>query len=210
MRPGSGLIQRFKQEKQPTLEALTQFHPGRLFAVGILPLARSLGYTDLVLEGFDVNNPANSLERSKDKAGDLLRLTSAMMLDMNIHGAYPRSRFVTPTDIGNELFSTIKAVKEASPEAKILAYNGAVHNMTDPFKKGTHVHESFLSSSDASEWSYAPRAKELWGDRYGVIDLLGGNSTLPDSHFKYMQEYAQNGVVTRYLHGVNQNTYVFK
>ena len=210
LRPGSQLLARFRQEKQPTLEVLTQFHPGRLFAVGILPLARALGYKDLILEGLNEHNPTDMIERSKDKAGDLLRLTSAMMLGMNIHGANPSGRYPTPTDIGDELFSTIKAVEKKDPEAKIIVYNGAVHNMTESFKAGTRVHEGLFSASDASEWTYAPRAKEMWGDRYGAIDLLGGNSILPVSHFKHMQVEAAKGAVTRFSHGVGQKTYVFK
>lgn len=209
LRPESRLLENLANHKKLTIEDLKQMHVGRLFALMVLPMACLVGYTDLVLEGFDDINPGRFIQRSKDKTGDLLRMTSAMMWGMTLHGAYPDGMFTTPTDIGNALFTKIKEVKDAKPDAKIIAYNGAVHNMTEPFKTGTKVSEGLLSS-DASEWTYAPRARDLWGERYAAIDLLNGDRSLPMSHFKFMQEQSEKSAITRFSHGVNQKTYVLQ
>lgn len=210
LKPESRLSENLANRQQPTFDELRHLHVGRLFALGILPLARAAGYTDLVLEGFDDINPARTIQRSKDKTGDLLRIVSAMKLGMRIHGAWPDKMFPMPADIGDALFDKIKAAKEANPDAKIIVYNGAVHNMTEPFRAGTKVSLGFFGETDASEWTYAPRARALWGDRYGAIDILNGNRPLPDSHYKFMQVKAEPGVITRFSHGFDQQTFVLK
>lgn len=210
LRPTSELRKRLTQMQRPSFDELRKMHVGRLFAFGVLPIAKALDYTNIVLEGFDENDPLRTIQRSKDKTGDLLRITSAMMLDMNIYGALSDGIFSTPTDIGNSLFETIREVKDTDPDAKIVVYNGALHSMTEPFKSGTTVKEGLLQISDASQWTYAPRAKELWGDQYGAIDLLNGDRLLPPSHFRYMQEQADADSITCFSHGVDQQTYVLK
>jgi hypothetical protein len=203
-------LENLASKQQPSFDDLKQMHVGRLFALGILPIAVAAGYTDLVLEGFDDRNPGRTIQRSKDKTGDLIRMTSAMMLGMRIHGAWPDGNFPTPTDVSDALFEKIKTAKEANPDAKVIVYNGAVHNMTEPFKTGTKVSLGPFGEEDASEWTYAPRAREVWGDSYGAIDLLNGNRPLPESQFKLMQDKAEPGVITRFSHGFDQQTYVLK
>lgn len=205
----SDLLARLTQEG-PTFEEAKKMHVGRLFTFAVLPLAASAGYTDVVLEGLNERNPGQSIQKSKDKSGDLLRLTMAMWLGMDIHGAYPEGSFPTPEAVGDSIFEKLKAVKEAKPAAKVIAYNGATHNMTEPFKKGTVVDLGFFGKTDASEWSYAPKAKALWGDKYKAIDLINGDRELPASHFRHMQQKSAEGVVTRFTHGVGQKSYVFK
>ena len=76
LRHDSTLLKELAQEN-PSFDNLKKMHAGRLFALAVLPLARSTGYTHLILEGFDETDPAKTLARSKDRAGDLLRITMA-------------------------------------------------------------------------------------------------------------------------------------
>jgi hypothetical protein len=208
LRRESDLLERLAQEV-PTFDQLRQMHVGRLFAVGVLPLAAVAGYKHVVFEGVDENDPQRNLARSKDKIGDLLRLTYAMQLGMNIHGAYSDGLMSTAADTGDALFAKIQEVKNADPEGKIIVYNGATHNMTEPFRKGMKVKEGLIEY-DASELTYAPRAREKWGMKYGSIDLLNGNRSFPASHFKYMQEHAVADRITAFSHGIDQKSYVIK
>ncbi len=207
LRRESKLVEKL-MERQPSFEELKKMHVGRFFALGVLPLAKAAGYTDLVLEGFDEISPGASYQLSKDKTGDLLRLTYAMILGFNIHGAWPRGQFVKPEEVGDSIFEKIKAAKTSNPEAKILVYNGAMHNVTEPFKLGSKVSLGIFGETDPNEWSYAPRARELWGEWYGAMDLMNGGRPLPNSHFKYMQEKAEPGQITRFTHGIDQQTYI--
>ncbi len=154
-------------------------------------------------------NPGKTIGRSTDRTGDLLKMVSSMMLGMRIHGAWPDSSMHSPKDTGDSLLKKIKDVKTKNPTARIIVYNGAIHNMTEAFKSGSVV-SSDLRRLDASEWTYAPRAIEMWGNRYGAIDLLNGNSPLPESHYKYMQKDALSNAITCYTHGIDQQSYVFK
>ncbi len=204
LRLGSTLVEEL-DKANPSMAQLQKMHVGRLFGLAILPLARYAGYTDLVLEGVDEINPGTTLERSKDQIGDLLRLTTAMRLGMNIHGAYDTGRFPTGKGVADALWSKIKDIKEKTPETHVIVYNGALHNMTEPSQG--EVSEGFLKY-DASELTYAPQARKLWGDKFRAIDLLNGDRLLPQSHFRYMQDQAQPDAITRFSHGINQQTYV--
>lgn len=207
--PGSQLFDRLTKGF-PSMHELRKLHVGRMFAFQVLPAARNAGYTHLVLEGVDAANPARTLERSKDQTGDLLRITMAMMMGMKIHGAYSEGVLSTPVDIANTLFDEVKQIRDSDPNAKVVVYNGASHSMTEPFKKGTQVGAGILSF-DASELTYAPKARELWGDRYGAIDLIGGDKSLVGlGHFTHMQQEAKPDQITMFTHGVNQQTFVIK
>lgn len=191
----------------PSMDQLQKMHCGRLFGLVLLPLARHVGYTDLVLEGVDENNPGATLARSKDQIGDLLRITTAMRLGMKIHGAYDTSRFPTGKGVADALWLKIKDIKQKDPHSRTIVYNGAAHNMTEPLHG--NVSEGFFHY-DASELTYAPKAIEMYGDKYSATDLLNGDRLLPSGHFRFMQEQAQPGAITKYTHGINQQTYVLK
>ena len=194
-------------KQNPPFEQLAKMHVGRVFALAVLPLARSAGYTDLILEGLDEDNPQDSIENSKDRAGDLLRLTLAMSLGMRIHG----EAVVAPAwKVADSLFSKIEEVSDRYRDARIIVYNGATHNMTEPVGGQMMVHEEGFAPYAANRLSYASRARQEWGSQYGAIDLLNGQKPLPDSHFKAMQENAQDTGITRYSHGFDQQTYIIK
>lgn len=188
-----------------TFEALRKMHTGRLFANVILPSAKILGYTDVVLEGFDESSPNTSLSRSKDKIGDLLKITSAMTLGMRIHGAYAGSLLDTAAGVAESLISKTKSIKEKYKDAKFIVYNGAIHNMTDAISNTT-VKEG-LAEYKASDLSYAPEAIALWGDKYGSINVFNEDAKLPESHFSVMQKDVSRGIITEFSHGVDQQTY---
>lgn len=208
LRRDSRFLEKLAQENT-SFDHVRKMHVGRLFALSILPLARLAGYTDIVLEGVDDRNPGRLLDRSTDRSGDLLRLTAAMMLGLKIHGAYSDGMFTTAADIGDAVFAKMGEVKDRNPNAKVVVYNGAVHNMTEPYKEGTKIKEGIVEY-DVSEMTYAPRAIELWGDRYGAIDLINGDRLMPESQFRFMQQQASDDVITCFTHGIDQQTYVLK
>lgn len=185
---------------------LAAMHPGRLFAVGVLPLSRFSGFTELVLEGEIAERTDVHFQRSKDTTGDLLRLTIGMIMGMRIHSAYAGGFLSTVADVGQAVYHKITEIKKNNPQAKILAYNGAMHNMTKPFQgRGQEIPGIAF---DLAQITYAPQLIKDYGDRYAAIDLLGAKP-LPESHFAQMQREAE-GEITCFTHGQGQMSFVIK
>jgi hypothetical protein len=176
------------------------------FSQVILPLAGRLGYTDVVLEGFDGNsaNPSWGLQFSKNVVGDLLIQTEAMRAGMKMHGAEVTDK---PSEVAANLLRKAKEIKRANPHAKVLIYGGAIHSATEIAVRDGEV----LRVSDVHEpshsFSFSERAYMAWGKRYAPVHLLSA-SDFP-SAFGHVIEEVPDGCVTRVSHGDNQNTYVF-
>ena len=205
LRRGSRLIN-VLSENLSSFEEVRNMHVGRMFALHILPLARNLGYTEVVLEGVEAKNPARLIDRSTDKIGDLLRILMAMVLGMRVHGAYADGLLSTAVDVGVELQDKINEVKTNNPDSKIIVYNGAMHNMTIPYQ-GTHASIPGISM-DVSQITYAPDLIAEYGSQYSAIDMLNKDRTIPTGHFSQMQEESEAGEITCFKHGIRQQSFV--
>jgi hypothetical protein len=183
-------------------------HAGRLFAMLVLPIAKLSGFTDVVFEG-DPDPRAILSEHgdmlNRDKIGAALRVTMAMYWGLNIHGAsFTRSQ--TANVVGDLIFDKIREIRKHNPDAKVLVYNGAMHNMTIPI---TGTMAEYGAGYDASGITYAPRALKSWGPDYGAIDIINHTPPIEDEiHFQFMQEHADPYGVTCFSHGINQKTYI--
>lgn len=193
------------QQALPSFTEMKKMHVGRLFAFCLMPLAKATGYNYLVLEGVDSNDPARLLELSKDRVGDLIRILMSIVLNFKVSGVVEKGIFKTPVDIGQGLLNAAIRIKEGDPSGKVLIYNGAMHNETQPFTG--EISLPWGIRYDAKDISYAPRARALWGEQYQSINLLSRSRMLPQSHYSVMQGEAGDGI-TRFNHGINQKTYV--
>lgn len=182
---------------------LINCHPSRIFAKGILPLGIKLGFTDLVLEGLLENDPHKTFMLSKDRIGTLMILTAAMLLGYKIHEA---NVFTSPIDTGDAILKSIQAATQY-PAARVLVFNGAMHNMTIPFKG--EVWLPMTGRIDVSKTSYAPALIGEYGDRFKAIDLFSTKTEFPPSRFATMKDLAleSGGQIVKIEHGKNQTTF---
>ena len=188
------------------LNELRSMHVGIFFAMRLLPIAAKLGFTDVIFEGLNDSNMLASYEFSKDKVGDLLRIVMATRLDMIIHGARSSKDLPSAVDVGQELKTKIDECKEEKPDARIIVYNGAMHNMTITYTAPFFYFPGV--KLDTAKISYAPAMIEKYGARYVAIDLLNKNKAIPSSHFQLMTEEASSNQITMYKHGIRQKTFV--
>lgn len=211
---GSGSALMVELEKQkPSFDDLRKAHTSRLFALAILPLARVNGFTDIVLEGLEPSNFRNIIENkmSKDIIGDLMKCLFAMAAGLRIHGVpVSGSIFSDGTEVGDDLFSETVKITDKHPDAKVLVYGGAAHNLTDP---GDLTISGPLGPIKLGNLSYAPRATTKWGERYKSIDLFSRKTLerapkIGNTVYGKMMADSTKGEITAFTHKSGQVTYI--
>lgn len=193
----------------PSVEDVMAMSASRVFASTVMPVAHKMGYTDLVLEGFFERDPEQTLELSKDRIGLLLIMTATLCLGIHLHG----------TDSGHVLFSldqgktmadalrvTIDGIFKENPNARVLSYNGGLHNMTVPIQgriAGLLGHEI-----DLSQMTFAPHYMAMLGREFLSVDLVTPSDS-QQNHFALLRERAIAGRITEVPHSKGQVAFVF-
>lgn len=157
----------------------------RVMARSVIPTARTSAYTDIIIEWFSENNPRENYNFSTDKTWYLLLMLSAMINNIHIHWAYDKTPIVWVFRIAQKFTSRIDKIKGQDPDAKVLTYNWAFHNMTVPMKWKQNL---FGAELDYEDLTFAPELHEKYGDRYLSCDIVDGwSQTEKDSHFAVLK-----------------------
>lgn len=191
-----------------TDELLTS-HTTRFFALKIIPVLSTQGFKDIIIEEFDVSNPERTMKLSKDKIGILLTVLMAVFSEMKIHGA-TGNNFLNPGKAISDAFkSKIKEIHKERPNAKIITFNGGVHNLTKPYEG---VVKGLLGIEiDLSTFSFGDDLRRQYGRSFVSVDLV---SAAPhgegiNSHYDALREKADSFNIMEVHHSDGQVAFVF-
>ena len=192
-----------KKMQDQSIGELCQYHPGRLFATRLMPLLRNLGYTDIIMEGLNDVDPASTFRRSKDQIGTLLMMLQAHILGIRVHGVY--SEGIWSLFYLSEYFlEKIDKIHECIPDARIITFSGALHNMTMPLEGKVPLGDREFDIKDSS---FAKKLQEIWGREFQSIDLVDFNSTTA-SHLETFRRYGHAGNIVEVSHSNDQVAFV--
>ncbi len=180
----------------------------RVFAGNILPLWKKLGLSDLIVEWLIEWNIHESIRRTKDKIGMLLKILICILYDIQIHGVYDDTPLFWHFHFAQLFEEKIDEIKRKNPSAKIMTYNWWAHSMTQAFE---WVQKVFGREFQLSDLSFAPNLQRKYGDTFISIDLVdqfwpNNNS----SHYSSLRQEATHGNdITITQHSNNQTALIF-
>lgn len=195
----------------PSVEDVMTMSASRVFAAVTMPVAHEVGFTDLVLEGFFESDPERTLKLSKDRIGLLLIMTAALCLGIHLHGTDQGPHISSLLDPGKSMVDALRVAIDGifkdNPNARVLSYNGAMHNLTVPFQgklAGLLGHEI-----DVSQWTFAPHYMERFGPQFLSVDLVTPSDS-QQNHFALLREKrAVAGRINEVPHSKGQVAFVF-
>lgn len=179
----------------------------RIFACLIIPELAKRWFKDLVFEWMDESSPEKNFKLSKDKIGYLMILLMSMTHEVSIHGAYDSTLFVDAIGIAREFERIIDKITVENPKAKVMTYNGWVHNMTVPIE---WEYRLFWIDIDLSELSFAPYLRKKYRDAFLSVDLVDTFwSQDNSSHYAFLKQKAKKDSITLIDHSDWQKAFIF-
>lgn len=161
------------------LEDVIYLNASRIFAIILLPLAKQLGFTHVVVEGLFERDPERSIQRSKDQIGMLLIILMSLIHGVKIRGAHAEDILQPGVAVAFALARKVNGIFDDDPASRVLTYNGALHSMTKPLKGVSPVFGPI--KINLRQLTFAPAFRKRWGSGFLAIDLVTQHTSQPHS-----------------------------